>query len=71
MEVNSVVKYGQEHGRNLVKIAKRLAKNQNLVKLLMNTDLDPLNEKTHPDMIDGMKLLNKNIRFVPLMLIDD
>lgn len=71
MEINSVVKYGQEHGKNLIKMAKKLTKNQNLMKLLMNTDLDPLDPIKHPDMIDGLSLLNKNIRFVPLMLIDD
>lgn len=71
MEVKSVVKYGQEHGINLQKIGKKLIKNQNLLKLLVNTDLDPLNPITHPETINGIELLNKNIRFVPLMLIDD
>jgi len=37
----------------------------------MNTDLDPLNSDKHPEQIDGLDLLNKNIRFVPLLLIDD
>ena len=39
--------------------------------LLMNTDLEPTNKETHPYPIDGLSLLNKNIRFVPLLLIDD
>lgn len=71
MIVESNVKYGQEHGRNMIKICKKLIKNQDLLKLLINTDKDPLNSRTHPDEIDGMSLLNKNIRMVPLLLIDD
>lgn len=67
----SEVRYGQEHGKNLIKICKKLIQNQNLLMLLMNTDLDPLNHDTHPVPIEGESLLNKNIRFVPLMLIDD
>lgn len=58
----SQVKYGQELGINLIKIAKLLIKNQNLCKLLVNTDLDPLN---HKDEIDGLSLLHKNIRVIP------
>jgi hypothetical protein len=42
--LESSVKYGQEIGRNLKKMAKRLCKNDNLVMLLNNTDLDPLNK---------------------------
>lgn len=71
MIIESEVKYGQEHGRNMMKICKKLIKNQDLLKLLMNTDRDPLNKVTHPDEIDGLKLMNKNIRVVPLLLIDD
>lgn len=71
MIIESEVKYGQEHGRNMMKICKKLIKNQDLLKLLMNTDRDPLNKDTHPDEIDGLKLLNKNIRVIPLLLIDD
>ena len=67
----STVKYGQEHGKNLIKIGKKLISNQNLLMLLMNTDLDPTNKETHKEQINGLDLLNKNIRFVPLMLIDD
>lgn len=69
--MNSEVMYGQEHGKNLIKISKKLIQNQNLLKLLVNTDLDPLNNEKHPDKIDGLSLLNKNIRYVPLLLIDD
>ena len=65
--MDSDVRYGQEHGKNLIKIAKKLIPNQNLLKLLINTDLDPLNPDKHPDQIDGLKLLNKNIRFIPLL----
>lgn len=71
MEVNSLVKYGQEHGKNLIKICKKLVKNDNLIRLLINTDLDPLNLKTHPEQVDGLSLINKNIRVVPLLQIDD
>ena len=45
--MDSIVKYGQETGKNLIKLAKKLMQNQNLLKLLVNTDLDPLNEKIH------------------------
>lgn len=65
--MDSVVKYGQEIGPNLIKIAKHLIKNDNLLMLLKNTDLDPLNKEQHPEHIDGKKLLNKLICFVPLM----
>ena len=71
MVIDSKVKYGQEHGKNLIKIAKKLTKNQTLLQLLINTDLDPTNTEKHPETINGMDLLNKNIRFIPLMLIDD
>ena len=64
----SEVRYGQEHGKNLIKISKKLIKNQELLRLLINTDLDPLNKETNPRQIDGITLLNKNILFVPLLL---
>ena len=35
----STVNYGQELGVNLIKVAKKLMKNQELCKLLVNTDL--------------------------------
>lgn len=71
MEVQSTVKYGQEHGENLIKVGKKLAKNQTLLKLLLNTDKQPLNPELHPEKYTMFDVLNKNIRFVPLMLIDD
>ena len=69
--MESKVKYGQEIGANLIKIAKKLLDNQNLCKLLVNTDLDPLNPITHPNNIDGISLLHKNIRVVPLVTAED
>ena len=69
--MESKVKYGQEIGINLIKIAKKLLDNQNLCKLLVNTDLDPLNPNTHPNNIDGISLLHKNIRVVPLVTAED
>lgn len=35
--------------------------------LLENTDLDPLNKDKHPNIIDGKTLMNKLIRFIPLL----
>ena len=66
--MNSQVKYGQELGINLIKIAKKLIQNQELLMLLENTDLDPLNKDKHPNKIDGRQLLNKLITVVPLVL---
>ena len=65
--MDSIVKYGQETGKNLIKLAKKLMQNQNLLKLLVNTDLDPLNKQLHPDEINGVSLLHKNIRVIPLI----
>ncbi len=67
----SKVKYGQELGTNLLKIAKRLTQNENLVMLLDNTDLDPLNKEKHPEQINGISLLNKLIRIVPLVTAEE
>lgn len=69
--MESTVKYGQETGPNLIKLAKKLMQNQDLCKLLVNTDLDPLNPNTHPDIINGLSLLHTNIRVVPLVTADD
>ena len=69
--MDSSVKYGQEHGRNLIKICKKLFKNENLCRLLVNTDLDPLNKDKHPEQINGMELFQKNIRVVPLLRDDE
>lgn len=67
--MDSTVKYGQEHGPNLIKIMKKLLNNQDLLKLLVNTDLDPLN---HEDVIDPYtEVMNKLIKVVPLMLEED
>lgn len=65
--MDSNVKYGQEHGKNLIKITKKLLKNQNLCRLLVNTDLDPLNKDKHPEDINGMDLFQKNILVVPFL----
>lgn len=65
--MESTVKYGQEIGPNLIKIAKRLLDNQDLLMLLINTDLDPLNRETHSTTIDGYQLLHKNVRVIPLL----
>lgn len=69
--MDSSVKYGQEHGRNLIKICKKLFKNENLCRLLVNTDLDPLNKDKHPEQTNGMELFQKNIRVVPLLRDDE
>ena len=67
----STVQYGQEHGRNLIKIYKKLLENQNLLKLLVNADLDPLNP-ARPDIKDPLQeILNTYIKVVPLMLNED
>lgn len=69
--MDSTVKYGQETGPNLIKLAKKLMKNQDLCKLLVNTDLDPLNKETHPKDIDDLSLLHKNIRVIPLITSEE
>lgn len=69
--MDSKVKYGQELGPNLIKIAKKLIANQNLLMLLENTDLDPLNKEKHPEELDGLNFLNKLIRVVPLVTAED
>lgn len=69
--MESKVKYGQELGVNLIRIAKKLMENQDLCKLLVNTDLDPLNKTKHPDEIKASSLLHKNIRVIPLVTAED
>lgn len=69
--MESQVNYGQELGQNLQKILKKLLKNQNLCKLLINTDLDPLNSVLHPDIKNTDELLGKNIRYIPLITTED
>lgn len=71
METDSRVNYGQELGPNLIRIAKKLIDNQNLCKLLVNTDLDPINPNLHKEDIDGIELFGKNIRIVPLVTSED
>lgn len=71
MEIDSKVNYGQELGPNLMKITKKLLDNQNLCKLLVNTDLDPINPTLHGADIDTMELFGKNIRVVPLTTSED
>lgn len=65
--MESKVNYGQELGPNLIKVAKRLLKNENLVMLLNNTDLDPLNKSLHPETINGFEFLHKLVRVIPLI----
>lgn len=67
--MDSKVMYGQEHGRNLIKICKRLLDNQNLINLLVNTDKDPL---SHNDISDPMQeIFNKYIVVVPMTVKED
>lgn len=67
--MDSTVKYGQEHGPNLIKIAKKLLANQDLMKYLVNTDKNPL---AHPDIKDPLQeIFNKYIKVVPLLLDED
>ena len=61
--MESTVNYGQELGPNLVKIAKKLMRNQSLCKLLVNTDKNPLGPE-HGE-IDGTTLYNHNIFVKP------
>lgn len=58
----STVNYGQEIGENLIKVCKKLLRNQNLCKLLVYTDLEPL---SHPDLSQTIELMNRNIAVVP------
>lgn len=67
----SKVNRGKEYGPNLIKLVKKLLKNQNLCKLLVNTDLEPLNPDLHPDIEDTMSIYRKNIRVVPLVTSDE
>lgn len=69
--MESKVNYGQELGPNLIKICKKLLANQNLCKLLVNTDLDPINPKLHQDIEDTSELFGKNVRVIPLVTTED
>ena len=65
--MESKVNYGQELGPNLKKVTKKLLDNQDLCKLLVNTDKDPLNKSLHQDIEDTYDLFGINIRIVPLV----
>lgn len=65
--MESKVNYGQELGPNLKKVVKKLLDNQNLCKLLVNTDKDPLNKNLHQDIEDTYDLFGTNVRIVPLV----
>lgn len=69
--MESKVNYGQEIGPNLIKICKKLLANQNLCKLLVNTDLDPINPELHQDIEDTSELFGKNVRVIPLVTTED
>lgn len=69
--MESNVKYGQELGPNLIKIAKKLLQNEELLMLLENTDLDPLNKEKHPEKIDKLSFLNRLVRVVPLLTAEE
>lgn len=71
--MESVVKYGQELGPNLIKIGKKIAQNEKLIMLLNNTDLDPLNKEKHPEQLDWMQYVGpgKLIRFIPLITAEE
>lgn len=66
--MDSKVNYGQEIGPNTIKITKKLLRNQNLCKLILFTDKDPLN---HADIEDPFgEIYGKNIRNVPLITLE-
>lgn len=52
----------KEMGENLVELSKRLLANQNLCKMLIYTDKNPLK---HEDIIDTKELLHKRIKILP------
>ena len=58
------VRNSQELGENLQNIAMRLLSNQNLCKLLIYSDRDPLSRE---DIENTMELLEKNITVIPLV----
>ena len=69
--MESKVNYGQEIGPNLIKICKKLLANQNLCKLLVNTDLDPINPELHQDIENTSELFGTNVRVIPLVTTED
>lgn len=67
----SKVQYGQEYGKILIRLAKFLLKNQNLLKLLVITDVDPLSPDV-PNIENPLQTVyKKNIKVVPLLLNED
>lgn len=69
--MESRVNYGQELGPNLIKVIKKLLKNDDLCRLLIYTDLEPLNKELHGDVENPLELLGKNVRFIPLVTTED
>lgn len=71
--MESIVKYGQELGPNLIKIGKKIAQNEKLLMLLNNVDLDPLNKEKHPEQLEWKQFVGsgKLIRFIPLVTPDE
>lgn len=67
----SKVQYGQEYGKILIRLAKFLEKNQNLLKLLVITDVDPLSPDVPNIENPHQTVYNKNIKVVPLLLNED
>jgi hypothetical protein len=65
----STVNNSQELGKILVRIAKNLLSNQNLCRLLKYSDIDPLSPAKQ--QIEGISILNKNIRIIPLVRQDE
>ena len=65
----STTRFLQEMGPNLIKIMKRLLANQNLLRLLMYTDKDPLNEaKPNIDAKDAYRNGDNGIiRIIPII----
>lgn len=61
------VRNSKELGDNLFKIATHLLSNQNLCRLLVNDDMDPLAREVE----DTYKLLGKNIVVVPKINEED
>ena len=65
----SSTRYLQEMGPNLIKIMKRLLANQNLLRLLIYTDKDPLS-KDKPDLTQEQAYQqgdNGSIRIIPII----
>lgn len=62
------VRNSKELGQNLVLIAKRLLNNQDLLKLLIYTNSDPL---SGAQIEEPFKLLHKNVKVVPIVNEND